>query len=142
MRLLLKRRYTPRESLGRLFLGQRQLCFIREAPKNCFGSKFSCMEEGIYELEPIHSEASGWQIRVGDKGLILSKAADQLPGTFELCPVSCYRADGTPLFTKLAFQKLLDELGEYWGRGEILQLQIESKAIPYSYQACQIPSYS
>ncbi|QYH37638.1 hypothetical protein GYM62_02020 [Algoriphagus sp. NBT04N3] len=62
------------------------------------------MEEGVYELEPIHSEASGWQIRVGDKGLILSKAADQLPGTFELCPVSCYRADGTPLFTKLAFQ--------------------------------------
>lgn len=142
MRLLLVRKYTPRGSLGRLFLGQRQLCFIREAPKACFGSGSSCLEEGIYELEPLHSEASGWQIRVGDKGMILSKGADQLPGTFELCPVSCYRADGTPLFTKLAFQKLLDELGEYWGRGEILQLQIESKAIPYSYQACQIPSYS
>jgi hypothetical protein len=60
----------------------------------------------------------------------------------ELCPVTEYRADGTPLFTKLAFLKLMDELGLVWERGEMVELQVVSVGIPYAMESCRIPSYS
>ncbi|GAB3231231.1 hypothetical protein J0A67_17375 [Algoriphagus aestuariicola] len=142
MRLLLKRRYTPRGTLGRLFLGSRQLCFIREAPKSCYSPSRHCLEEGVYELEPVHTEAEGWRIRLGDGGWILSKAPDRVPETGELCPVTAYRADGTPLFTRLAFLKLLDELEEAWGGGEVVELEVVSRGVPYRLESCRIPSYS
>jgi hypothetical protein len=56
--------------------------------------------------------------------------------------VTEYRADGTPLFTKLAFLKLMDELSEVWERGEVIELQIMSVGIPYVLESCQVPSYS
>lgn len=142
MRLLLRRRYTPRETPGRLFLGTRQLCFIREAPKSCFDPESHCLEEGVYELEPVHTEEEGWRIRVGGKGRILSKSPEQKPASGELCPVTSYKADGTPLFTRLAFLKLMDELGPVWERGEVIELQIVSVGIPYALESCRIPSYS
>lgn len=142
MRLLLKRRYTPRDTPGRLFLGTRQLCFIREAPKSFFNPDSSCLEEGVYELEPVHTEEEGWKIRVGKKGWIRSKAADQKPESGELCPVEAYRADGTPLFTRLAFLKLMDELGPVWERGELIELQVVSLGVPYALDSCRVPSYS
>ncbi|MBN3581966.1 hypothetical protein JYB64_06165 [Algoriphagus aestuarii] len=142
MRLLLKRRYTPRGSLGRLYLGPKQLCFIREAPKSCYDQEVHCLEEGTYELEASHLEEEGWFIRVGEKGLIKARTADSRPGLNELCPVTSYRANGTPLFTKLAFLKLLDELSPYWERGEILDLQIVSTGIPYQLESCLEQSYS
>lgn len=142
MRLLLKRRYTPRGTLGRLFLGNRQLCFIREAPKSCFNSGLHCLEEGIFELVPVHTEAEGWRIRVGDKGWILSKPPDRPPGSQELCPVTAYRADGTPLFTRLAFLKLMDELSPIWERGEVLEMEVVSRGVPYRLESCRIRSFS
>lgn len=142
MRLLLRRRYTPRGTPGRLFLGNRQLCFIREAPKSCFNPDFHCMEEGVYELEPVHTEEEGWRIRVGEKGWILSKAPDQKPKSDELCPVTAYTADGTPLFTRLAFLKLMDELGPVWERGEVIELQVVSVGVPFTLESCRIQSYS
>jgi hypothetical protein len=142
MRLLLKRRYTPRGTPGRLFLGSRQLCFMREAPKSCFSPDSCCLEEGVYELEPVHTEEEGWRIRVGKEGWIRSKPPDRKPGSAELCPVTEYRADGTPLFTKLAFLKLMDELGLVWERGEMVELQVVSVGIPYAMESCRIPSYS
>ena len=65
MRLLLKRRYTPRGTPGRLYLGHRQLCFVREAPKDCYAGEYSCLSEGVYELQAVHSEEEGWMITVG-----------------------------------------------------------------------------
>ncbi|SEG15881.1 hypothetical protein [Algoriphagus boritolerans] len=142
MRLLLKRRYTPRGTPGRLFLGTRQLCFIREAPKSCFNPDSCCLEEGVYELEPVHTEEEGWRIRVGKSGWIRSKSGDRNPEAGELCPVTEYRADGTPLFTRLAFLKLMDELGPIWERGEVVELQIMSVGVPYVLESCRVPSYS
>lgn len=142
MRLLLKRRYTPRGTPGRLFLGRRQLCFIREAPKACYNPKIHCIEEGVYELEPVHTEEEGWRIRVGGKGWILSKVPERKPDSWELSPVTAYRADGTPLFTKLAFLKLMDELGPVWERGEVVELKIVSQGIPYPKAVCQTASCS
>lgn len=142
MRLLLKRRYTPRGTPGRLFLGTRQLCFIREAPKSCYDPDFHCLEEGVYELEPVHTEEEGWRIRVGKKGWIRSKPPDQKPESTELCPVTAYTAEGTPLFTKLAFLKLMDELNEVWERGEVIELQVMSVGVPYALDSCREPSYS
>ena len=142
MRLLLKRRYSPRGSLGRLFLGTRQLCLIREAPKFCYSPDRYCLKEGVYELTPVHTEAEGWRVRVGKEGWIRSKAPEYLPEAGELCPVTEYRADGTPLFTRLAFQKLLDELGELWQRGEVVELQVMGMGIPYKLTACPIPKFS
>lgn len=142
MRLLLKRRYTPRGTPGRLFLGTRQLCFIREAPKSCFDPDTHCLGEGVYELEPVHSEEEGWRIRVGEKAWIRSKPPDQKPESDELCPVTEYRADGTPLFTRLAFLKLMDELSPVWERGEVIELQVVSVGVPYALESCRVPSYS
>lgn len=142
MRLLLKRRYTPRGTPGRLYLGPRLLCLVREAPKACYGGEHSCLSEGVYELQPEHSEAEGWMIRVGNQGWIKSLGPDKDPTSGILGPVTSYRADGTPLFTRLAFQHLLEELGQWWERGEVVELQVVSVGIPYRLESCRIPSYS
>lgn len=142
MRLLLKRRYTPRGTPGRLYLGHRPLCLMREAPKACFGREHSCLSEGVYELQPEHSEAEGWMIRVGKQGWIKSLGPDQLPTSGIMAPVTCYRAEGRPLFTRLAFQRLFDELGCCWERGEVVELQVVSVGVPYLRESCRIPSYS
>jgi hypothetical protein len=142
MRLLLKRRYTPRGTPGRLFLGGRQLCFVREAPKSCFEPDVHCLEEGVYELEPVHTEAEGWSIRVGERGWIRSRPPDHSPVSGELCPVTAYRADGSPLFTRLAFLKLLDVLSPVWERGEVVELQVMSQGVPYRLDSCRIRSFS
>jgi hypothetical protein len=142
MRLLLRRRYTPRGTPGRLFLGNRQLCFVREAPKACFGASASCVAEGVYELTPVHDEAEGWSIRVGEQGWIRSRPPEHSPGPDELCPVTAYRADGTPLFTRLAFLKLLDELSVLWEGGEVVELQVIAREVSYKREACRIPSWS
>ncbi|MBC6365749.1 DUF5675 family protein [Algoriphagus sp. AK58] len=141
MRLILKRRYTPRATLGRLYLGQRQLCFVREAPKACFGGAHSCLEEGVYELSPEYTEEAGWMIRVGEQGGIKSLGPDQPPTSRIMAPVTSYRADGTPLFTRLAFQRLLDELGCWWERGEVVELQVVSVGVPYRLESCRIASF-
>lgn len=141
MRLLLKRRYTPRGTPGRLYLGHRQLCFVREAPKACYAGVHSCLSEGVYELQAVHSEEEGWMIRVGEQGWIKSLGPDKLPTTGVLAPVSSYRADGTPLFTKLAFERLLEELSHWWERGEVVELQVTGAGIPYRLIPCQMPNY-
>jgi hypothetical protein len=130
MRLLLKRRHGLRGTRGKLLLGGRQLCLIREAPKSCFSPGVHCLEEGVYELEPVHTEQEGWRIRVGEKGLIRPGPPEYSPESGELCPVTAFRADGTPLFTRLAFLRLMDELGAHWERGEILELQVISIGFP------------
>ncbi len=141
MRLLLKRRYSPRNTLGALHLGPRKLCLIREAPKDCFDPSRNCLEEGCYELEPDHDERIGWFIRVGNSGRLIPKTAPYLPGKFEICPVTKFRKDGTPLFTRLAFLKLMDFLTPYWERQEVVELQIVSSPIPYQLESCLSPSY-
>ncbi|TDQ19562.1 hypothetical protein DFQ04_1385 [Algoriphagus boseongensis] len=142
MRLLLKRHYTPGNTLGRLFLGDRPICLIREAPNPAYGFMEKCLEEGVYELEPVYEEDTGWRVRVGNEGWILHRPPDQQPRRNEICPVSSFRENGAPMFTQLAFLKLLDQLGVFWERGEILDLQVVSKGIPYAMPSCQIPMYS
>ncbi|MBN7814190.1 DUF5675 family protein [Algoriphagus pacificus] len=161
MRLVLCRKYWAGITLGRLFLGKQQLCFTREPPKACFGTKFTCLNEGVYELEPIHSEEKGWEIGIGEKGKIRSlglclpagKAGPHRPKgeikerdgkleSYSIYPVTSYRADGTPLFTKLAHLKLMERLERVWERGEVVELQIVSLGIPYQLESCLEQSYS
>ncbi|MDF2159439.1 DUF5675 family protein [Algoriphagus sp. CAU 1675] len=142
MRLLLKRSYTPRGTLGRLYLGQRELCLTREAPKRCYSEEVHCLKEGLYELEPLHEEERGWMVSLGKGGIILPKTSEISPGQHELCPFTSLRADGTPMFTRLAFMKLFDELNALWERGEIVEMQIVSSEVPYALETCQIASYS
>ncbi|TDK42049.1 hypothetical protein [Algoriphagus formosus] len=141
MRLLLKRRYSPQNTLGALYLGPKKLCLIREAPKGCFDPSRYCLEEGCYEIEPEHEEEKGWYIRVGKEGSIIPKTAPHSPGIFELCPVTNFRKDGTPMFTRLAFLKLMDFLTPFWERQEVIELQIVSYGIPYQLESCLSPSY-
>lgn len=142
MRLLLKRRYSPRHTLGRLYLGSRLLCQTLEPAKACFSSEKQCVEEGIYELEPIHSEEEGWSVQIGGESKIVCLGSDFLPKNKELCPVTSFRSDGKPTFTRLAFLKLLDELGALWERGEVVELQVVGLGIPYRLSSCQIPKFS
>ena len=193
MRLVLHRKYKATVTLGRLFLGQKQLCFTREPPKACFGKEIacleegvyglepnlspcqyrlksctnrhgsclhetvSCMEEGLYELEPIHSEEKGWEIGIGEKGKISSlwhllgsylhdpkvgiREGEQKLESCSIYPVTSYRADGTPMFTRLAFLKLMERLEREWERGEIVELQIVSEQVPYVLESCLERSY-
>ncbi|MCE7057172.1 hypothetical protein LZF95_21000 [Algoriphagus sp. AGSA1] len=163
MRLVLHRKYRASVTLGRLFLGKQQLCFTREPPRACFGTVYqsiqeelseapsrlgpclhgpiSCLEEGVYELEPIHSEEKGWEIGIGDKGKICGYAGEEKLESCSIYPVTCYRADGTPLFTKLAFLKLMGRLEREWERGEVVELQVISEGIPYLLESCLEQSF-
>ena len=142
MRLVLCRKYRAGITLGRLFLDKQQLCFTREPPKACFGTETNCLEEGVYELEPIHSEEKGWEIGIGDLGKISCYLGDSRLETCSIYPVTSYRADGTPLFTKLALLKLIERLEREWERGEVVELQIVSEGIPYQLESCLQQSYS
>src|SRR5690606_12808856 len=105
MRLVLHRKYKATVTLGRLLLGQKQLCFTREPPKACFSTDKTCLEEGVYELEAIHSEQKGWEIGIGEKGKIRSLGlcphrpkGEIKEGVYKLesnsvYPVTSYRAD-------------------------------------------------
>ncbi|WP_192350297.1 hypothetical protein [Algoriphagus sp. Y33] len=158
MRLVLHRRYKATITLGRLFLGQKQLCFTREPPKACFGKEITCLEEGVYELEhslglclhrpksnlkegvyelePIHSEEKGWEIGIGGRGKIASYPWGRPLESDAIYPVTGYGSDGKPVFTKLAFLKLLGRLEREWERGEVVELQIVSEEIPYLLESC------
>lgn len=142
MRLVLKRRYTPRLTFGRLFLGNKQICFIREAPNAYYCPANPCLEEGVYELHPDHTESRGWEVKIGDRGMIKSGTPEKAPDKYEVMPVTSYRADGTPLFTKLAFQKLLELLEIHWDSGEVIELQVISVGIPFLRESCRAVSYS
>ncbi|WP_425638844.1 DUF5675 family protein [Algoriphagus yeomjeoni] len=142
MRLVLHRKYKASVTLGRLFLGQKQIFFTREPPKACFSTGSACIEEGIYELLPVHSEEKGWEIGTGEKGKVSHYAGDGKLEPNTIYPVTCYRADGTPLFTKLAFFKLMEKLEAEWERGEIVELQIVSERVPYLLESCLEQSYS
>ncbi|WBL41281.1 hypothetical protein PBT90_10990 [Algoriphagus halophytocola] len=142
MRLVLHRKYRAGITLGRLFLGEQQICFTREPPKACFGTGTLCVEEGVYELEPIHSEEKGWEIGVADKGKISAYPWEEPMVSNCIYPLTCYRADGIPLFTKLAFLKLLERLEREWERGEVVELQIISEGVPYLLESCLEQSYS
>jgi len=124
-----------------LLLGQKQLCFTRELPKSCFDTGSACLEEGVYELEAIHSEEKGWEVGIADIGKLaqLPLGNDLKPNT--VYPVTSYRADGTPLFTKLATGKLMERLEREWERGEIVELQIVSEPVPYLLESCLEQSY-
>ncbi|WP_339707680.1 hypothetical protein [Algoriphagus aquimarinus] len=163
MRLVLHRKYRATLTLGRLLLGQKQLCFTREPPKACFGKDVACLEEGVYELEhslglfphrlkswikegvyklePVHSEERGWEIGIADIGKFASYPWDQPLESSSIYPVTSYRADGTPLFTKLAFLQLMEMLEREWERGEIVELQIVSVPVPYLLKSCLQQSY-
>ncbi|SMP36446.1 hypothetical protein SAMN06265367_1152 [Algoriphagus winogradskyi] len=99
------------------------------------------MEEGVYELEAIHSEVKGWGIGIGKKGKISSYLGEDKLESSYIYPVTSYRADGTPLFTKLAFLKLMERLGAEWSRGEVIELQIVSERVPYLLESCLEQSY-
>ncbi|TXE10206.1 hypothetical protein [Algoriphagus aquimarinus] len=141
MRLVLHRKYRATLTLGRLLLGQNQICFTREPPKACFGKDIACLDEGVYELVAIHSEERGWEIGIGDRGKISTYQREGKLESNSIYPVTSYRADGTPLFTKLAFLKLMERLEREWERGEIVELQIVSERIPYLLESCLEQSY-
>ncbi|MEB2778497.1 DUF5675 family protein [Algoriphagus sp. D3-2-R+10] len=141
MRLVLHRKYKATVTLGRLFLGQKQLCFTREPPRVCFGTDSTCMEEGVYELEAIHSEEKGWEIGIADKGKVARLPIGCSLASNTVYPVTSYRADGTPLFTRLAHLKLMERLEREWDRGEIVELQVVSEGVPYLLESCLEQSY-
>ncbi|MEB2778467.1 DUF5675 family protein [Algoriphagus sp. D3-2-R+10] len=141
MRLVLHRKYKATVTLGRLFLGQKQLCFTREPPRACFGTDSTCVEEGVYELEAIHSEEKGWEIGIADKGKVARLPIGSSLASNTVYPVTSYRADGTPLFTKLAHLKLMERLEREWDRGEIVELQVVSEGVPYLLESCLEQSY-
>ena len=78
---------------------------------------------------------------MGKGGKISSYRADEKLESNTIYPVTCYRADGTPLFTKLAFLKLMERLEWEWERGEIVELQIVSEPVPYLLESCLQQSY-
>ncbi|PZX49969.1 hypothetical protein LV84_04159 [Algoriphagus ratkowskyi] len=163
MRLVLHRKYKATVTLGRLLLGKKQVCFTQEPPKACFGKHIACLDEGVYELDdslgqppqrpkfgikegvykldPIHSEERGWEIGIADIGKFASYPWNQPLESNRIYPVTSYRADGTPLFTKLAFLKLMERLEREWERGEIVELQIVSEPVPYLLKSCLEQSY-
>lgn len=141
MRLVLHRKYKATGTLGRLFLGQKQLCFTQELPKPCFDTESACLEEGVYELEAIHSEEKGWEIGIAGFGKVSQLTYGDTLEPNTVYPVTSYRADGTPLFTKLATVKLMERLEREWEREEIVELQIVSEPVPYLLESCLEQSY-
>ncbi|MDG1275665.1 MAG: hypothetical protein P8O16_00190 [Algoriphagus sp.] len=137
MRLHLIRRYKPGETIGRLVLGTKLICIVREAPKECFNGAYSCLSEGLYSLMPIHTEDKGWMISLGTKGLILPKSAELNPGSNELIPFSCFNEAKVPMFSRLAFSKLFERLELEWANDSVVELLISGIPVPYSLAKCR-----
>ena len=142
MRLLLERRYFPKATFGRLLLGKKVLCLVREAPKACFGGSQNCLPEGIYELVPEHSESEGWKIRVGEDSCFLNRGPAYLPRSGELCPFTFLKNGTELMFTRLAFMKLIEALTPYWEAGEIVELQVIGKGVHYRRESCLMQQWS
>lgn len=141
MRLVLERKVSPYGKVGRLYLGRKFFCWTREMDLNSIQSINQIINEGVYELLPECSEEKGWWIKVGNEGSILAKSSEFKPFPFEICPVTFFRKDGTPMFSKLAFQQLLEKLTPFWEKGEVIELQIVSESVDYILESCLERSY-
>jgi hypothetical protein len=142
MRLHLIRKYKPEETIGRLLFTSKLLCFVREAPKECFKRDRSCIPEGLYTLMPFHSEKRGWMISLGPKGLVYPLSADSHPSDNHLIPFTCFSTEKEPKFSRLAFSHLFEKLEVEWANDTVVELMISGIPVPYRLQSCRNRSRS
>ena len=137
MKRLLRRRYRPKRTIGHLSCMGKEICKTIEAPNPLFNPPESCLPEGKYDLKLIHTEEQGWIIGIGKKeaGRIIPMIKDSVLRKGCIYPLTCWRADGTPLFLKLAHWKLMERLTPAWETGEEIELEIVCEPVPYRVQA-------
>lgn len=138
MKLLLRRRYRPKRTIGNLSCTGKVICKTIEAPNSIFNPPEECLPEGKYPLQLIHSEIFGWMIGVGqnEEGRIRSLNDDSVLQKGCIYPITCWRADGTPMFFKLAHLRLMDKMAQAWENGEEIELEIVCEPVPYRLERC------
>lgn len=114
------------------------ICKTIEAPNALYNPPESCLPEGKYSLNLIHTEELGWMIGIGkkEKGKIMPLIKDSVLEKGCIYPLTCWRADGTPLFLKLAHLRLMEKLTLAWESGEEIELEIVCEPVPYRLQRC------
>lgn len=124
--------------MGILSCMGKAICRTIEAPKAFYNPPESCLPEGKYILNIIHSEELGWIVGVGkaEEGKILPLISDSVLRKDCIYPLTCWRADGTPLFLKLAHLRLVEKLERAWETGEEIELEIVCEPVPYRVQPC------
>lgn len=79
MELELKRTYYPKGTNGEIKLDGKLLCLSIELPWLNNQQDVSCIPEGRYRLEKIHTEKFGWHLHimnVKDRGLVMIHPAN------------------------------------------------------------------
>lgn len=142
MKLILSRRYRPKRTLGHLSCMGKAICRTIEAPRAMYNPRESCLPEGKYILNLIHTEEQGWIVGVGNEGegKIMPLISDSALKQGGIYPLTCWRADGTPLFLKLAHLRLMEKLSRAWEMGEEIELEIVCEPVPYRLQRCSVPA--
>ena len=134
MDLILKRKYLPEGTNGKIWLQQQLICRSIELPwKNNLIRK-SCIPEGKYPLKKRFSERFGWHIlidSVPNRSLILFHPANHAQKELNGCiaPVNSLIGEGKGIDSRKAFERLKKIVYEYLQRGEEVNLNIQKQTL-------------
>jgi hypothetical protein len=133
MELLLIRSYYARGTNGRLYVGDKLLCYTIELPWKDNRTRVSCIPEGRYAVEKRWSprfQYHLWIRGVPGRSLILmhpgNNALEELEGC--IAPVTFLNGTGKGSCSKLALSKVLSVLHTAFERNETPFLNIQSIA--------------
>ncbi len=112
MELELIRTYYPKGTNGEILLNGKLLCFSIELPWLNNQQDVSCIPEGRYQLEKIHTEKFGWHLHVmnvKDRGLVMIHPANDAQLELKGCiaPVLIQNGEGQGLRSQNANHLLI-----------------------------------
>ena len=134
MDLVLKRKYLPDGTNGKIWLQQQLICMTIELPWNDNLKRKSCIPEGRYSLKRRFSERFGWHILIDlvpNRSLILFHPANHAQKELNGCiaPVTSLIGEGKGNDSRKAFERLKKVVYEYLQRGEEVFLHIQKQTL-------------
>lgn len=130
MELVLERMYFAEGTNGILFFKGQELCKSIELPWKENQRRVSCVPEGKYKIRKRFSKKFGWHLavmNVKNRDLILIHPANDALKELNGCiaPVLEHTGEGKGKNSKIAFQKLKNEVFPLLESGFILYLIIK-----------------
>lgn len=134
MDLVLKRKYLPDGTNGKIWLQQQLICMTIELPWNDNLKRKSCIPEGRYSLKRRFSERFGWHILIDlvpNRSLILFHPANHAQKELNGCiaPVTSLIGEGKGNDSRKAFERLKKVVYAYLQRGEDVFLHIQKQTL-------------
>jgi hypothetical protein len=131
MTLYLYRTYFSEGTNGKLVVDGKLLCYTIEPAWRDNQKRVSCIPEGKYELRKRYSARFGWHIEVVgvvNRDCILIHPANDAQRELQGCiaPVLKISGEGTGLYSRKAFDKVVAEVYAGLNRNEEVYLIVES----------------